>query len=284
MYLSQVFAVKFSRKAICWLAGVFCFLLLAHGTLRAQQASGSIVGTVTDNAGAVVPNATVTLVNGETGDTRTASSSGSGENQVINLVPGNYKVDVALSGFKRFTRLNVVVQVQGSTRVDAALQVGDVTQTVEVSSAPPLLEKQQATGGQVVAGRAVTELPLNGRNVFNLLELSAGVVPQGTTQAANAVSGMQGNTFPEYAISGGVPNTGATFIDGAPVNNGYINAISYVPSQDSIQEFRIEGNNIGPEFGGTTDGVVTMVTKAGTNAIHGTVFDYLRNTDLNANT
>ena len=284
MYLSQVFAAKFSRKSICWLAGVFCFLLLSHGTLHAQQSSGSIVGTVTDNAGAVVPNATVTLVNVDTGDTRTATTSGSGEYQFINLVPGNYKVDVALTGFKRFTRLNVVVQVQGSTRVDAALQVGDVSQTVEVSSAPPLLETQQATVGQVVAGRAVTELPLNGRNVFNLLELSAGVVPQGTTQAANAVAGMQGNTFPEYAISGGVPNTGATFIDGAPVNNGYINAISYVPSQDSIQEFRVEGNNIGPEFGGTTDGIVTMVTKSGTNQLHGTLFDYLRNTDLNANT
>ena len=109
---------------------------------------------------------------------RTANSNGSGDYQFIDLVPGNYKVDVALAGFKHFTRLNVVVQVQGSTRVDAALQVGDVNQTVEVSSAPPLLETQQATVGQMVTGRAVTELPLNGRNVFNLLELAAGVVPR----------------------------------------------------------------------------------------------------------
>jgi hypothetical protein len=279
-----MFKQGISRKAMWCLACLLCFLVMSSGVLRAQQASGSIVGTITDNGGAVVPNAIVTLTNVDTGDVRTAPSNGSGEYQFIDLVPGNYKVDVALSGFKRFTRLNVVVQVQGSTRVDAALQVGDVSQTVEVSSAPPLIETQQATVGQVVAGRAVTELPLNGRNVFNLLELSAGVVPQGSTQAANAVAGMQGNSFPEYAISGGVPNTGATFIDGAPVNNGYINAISYVPSQDSIQEFRIEGNNIGPEFGGTTDGIVTMVTKSGTNAFHGSAFDFLRNTDLNANT
>jgi protocatechuate 3,4-dioxygenase beta subunit len=94
MYLSQVFAAKFLKKAICWLAGAFCFLLLPHGTLHAQQTSGSIVGTVTDNAGAVVPNATVTLVNVDTGDTRTATTSGSGEYQFINLVPGNYNVSM----------------------------------------------------------------------------------------------------------------------------------------------------------------------------------------------
>jgi Carboxypeptidase regulatory-like domain len=267
-----------------WLVGLVCVLGLSNRPLRAQQASGSVVGTITDNANAVVPNATVTLTNADTADQRKAVTNGGGDYQFIDLVPGNYKVDVSVSGFKHFTRLNVVVQVQGSTRVDAALQVGDVSQTVEVSAAAPLLETQQATVGQVVAGRSVTELPLNGRNVLNLLELSAGVVPQGSTQAANAVAGMQGNSFPEYAISGGQPNTGAEFIDGAPLNNGYINALSYEPAQDSIQEFRIEGNNIGPEFGGTTDGIVTMVTKSGTNSLHGTVYDYLRNTVLNANT
>ena len=95
---------------------------------------------------------------------------------------------------------------------------------------------------------------------------------------------MQETGFPDVQFPVEFANTEATFIDGAPMNNGYINAISYAPSQDSIQEFRIEGNNIGPEFGGTTDGIVTMVTKSGTNAFHGTAFDFLRNTDLNAST
>ena len=96
---------------------------------------------------------------------------------------------------------------------------------------------------------------------------------------------MNGNGFStgNYQISGGIPNTGAQFIDGGPINNGYINAISYIPSQDSIQEFRVEGNAIGPEFGGTTNGVVTMVTKSGSDAFHGTAFNFLRNTVLNAN-
>ena len=254
------------------LAGLVFMLVLFSVTLSAQQTSGSVVGIVTDNSGAVVSGGTVTLTNVDTGDRRTATTNAVGDYQFVNLVPGNYRVDVEVSGFKHFIRTNVVVQVQGSTRVDASLELGNVSETVEVTSQAPLVETQQATLGQVVAGRAVTELPLNGRNVFNLLSLSPGVVPQGGTQASNAVSGMNGNGFStgNYQISGGIPNTGAQFIDGGPINNGYINAISYIPSQDSIQEFRVEGNAIGPEFGGTTNGVVTMVTKSGTNSFHGT--------------
>jgi hypothetical protein len=268
------------------LVNLVCLLLLVTATLRAQQTSGSAVGTVTDNTGAVVSGATVTITDVDTGDHRTATTNSNGDYQFVNLIPGNYKVEIENSGFKRFIRTNVVVQVQGSTRVDAALELGNVSETVQVTSQAPLLETQQATVGQVVAGRAVTELPLNGRNVFNLLALSPGVVPQGGTQASNAVSGMNGNGFStgNYQISGGIPNTGAEFIDGAPINNGYINAISYIPMQDSIQEFRIEANAIGPEFGGTTNGVVTMVTKSGTNGFHGSAWEFLRNTVLNANT
>jgi Carboxypeptidase regulatory-like domain len=263
-----------------------CLLLAITAPVTAQQTSGSVVGAVTDNTGAVVSGAAVTLTNVDTGDRRTATTSQSGDYEFVNLVPGNYRVDVENTGFKHFIRSNVVVQVQGSTRVDAAMALGNVSETVEVSSQAPLLETQQATVGQVVAGRAVSELPLNGRNVFNLLALSPGVVPQGGTQASNAVSGMNGNGFStgNYQISGGIPNTGAEFIDGAPINNGYINAIAYIPAQDSIQEFRVEANAIGPEFGGTTNGVVTMVTKSGTNAIHGSAYEFLRNTVLNANT
>ncbi len=272
-FLFRVFSVVF-------------ILMLATGTLQAQQTSGSVVGTVTDNTGAVVSGATVTLTDVDTGDHRTATTNSNGDYQFVNLIPGNYKVDIENTGFKRFIRTNVVVQVQGSTRVDAALELGNVSETVQVTSQAPLLETQQATVGQVVAGRAVTELPLNGRNVFNLLALAPGVVPQGGTQASNAVSGMNGNGFStgNYQISGGIPNTGAEFIDGAPINNGYINAIAYIPMQDSIQEFRIEANAIGPEFGGTTNGVVTMVTKSGTNSFHGSAWEFLRNTVLNANT
>ena len=274
------------RKLTAWIVPAVCGFFLACGCIHAQQTSGSAVGLVTDHSGAAVAGASVTLTNVDTGDRRSATTNASGDYQFVNLIPGNYRVDVENTGFKHFIRTNVVVQVQGSTRVDAALELGNVSETVEVSSQAPLLETEQATVGQVVAGRAVSELPLNGRNVFNLLALSPGVVPQGGTQASNAVSGMNGNGFStgNYQISGGIPNTGAEFIDGAPINNGYINAIAYIPAQDSIQEFRVEANAIGPEFGGTTNGVVTMVTKSGTNAFHGSAYEFLRNTVLNANT
>lgn len=254
--------------------------------LFAQSTFGSAVGTVTDPSGAVIAGASVTLTNVDTGDKRAATTNGTGNYTFVGLVPGNYRVDIEDPSFKHFTQTNVVVQVQGSTRVDAALQSGTVTQTVEVTSAAPLIETQQSTIGQVVSGRSVSELPLNGRNVFNLLAVAPGVVPQGGTQASNAAAGQAGSGFGtgNYQISGGIANTGVTFIDGAPMNNGYINAIIYIPAQDSIQEFKIEGNNVGIEFGGTENGVVTMVTKNGTNAFHGTAYDFLRNTVLNSNT
>jgi Carboxypeptidase regulatory-like domain len=289
MHLIRLPQNKHLRILIYWLAGLACIPILLSGTLKAQNSYGSTVGTITDHSGAVIGGATVTLTNVDTGDKRTETTNGSGDYQFVNLLPGNYRVDVEDTGFKHFTRTNVLVLVQGSTRVDAALELGDINQTVEVTSQAPLLETQQATVGQAVAGRAVTELPLNGRDVYNLLALAPGVVPQGQalggTGGGNAVtSGLSTFAWGNYQISGGIPNTGATFIDGAPVNSGYINSIALVPTQDSVQEFRVEANNIGPEFGGTTDGVITMATKSGTNAFHGTAYDFLRNTVLNANT
>src|SRR5580700_6837764 len=108
---------------ICGLAGLICFAVLLCGTLRAQTSYGSSVGTISDNSGAVVPGAAVTLTNIDTGDRRTATTNAGGDYQFVNLPPGNYKVDVAATGFKHFTRTNVLVLVQGSTRVDAALEL-----------------------------------------------------------------------------------------------------------------------------------------------------------------
>jgi hypothetical protein len=176
MHRIQFFEKKYLRISLCWLVGFAgIFVIFSGGTLKAQNSYGSVVGTISDNTGAVVGGAKVTLTNVDTGDTRQAATNASGDYQFVNLPPGNYKVDVEDTGFKRFTRSNVLVLVQGSTRVDAALQLGNINQTVEVTSQAPLLETQQATVGQAVAGRAVTELPLNGRDVYNLLALAPGV-------------------------------------------------------------------------------------------------------------
>ena len=164
----------------------------------------------------------------------------------------------------------------GSTRVDAALEVGNVTQSVEISSQPAQLETQQATIGQMVAGRAVTEMPLNGRDVSTCSSFP-GIVPQGLPPQERLATLQPWDLSawaPETTNFRRNPHTEAYFLDGAPLNTGYVNAIAYVPSQDSIQEFRVEANNVGPEFGATMDGVVTMVTKSGANAFHGSAFDF----------
>lgn len=265
-----------------------CLMILffsSSATIQAQATSGTAVGTITDATNAAVVGAQVTLTNNGTGDMRTANTNSTGGYQFVNVSPGNYKLEVQAPGFKRFTQTSVTVQVGSSTRVDVALQVGAVDQSVEVTTQAALLETQQATVGQVVEGRSVTEMPLNGRNVLNLVALAPGVVPLQNVQSSDAATGMRG-TFAggNYMISGGIPNAGVQFVDGGTINTGYINALAFVPSQDAIQEFKVEANNISPEYGGTENGVVAMVTKSGTNQFHGSAFEYLRNTVLNANT
>lgn len=266
---------------------LLCLILLIDlpGSVRAQSTSGSAVGTITDSSRAAVVGANVELTNTDTGDKRDDATNATGGYEFINVPPGNYRLDLQTPGFKHFTQTGVVIEVGSSTRVDVVLQIGEVSQSVEVTTEAALLETQQATVGQVVEGRSVTDMPLNGRNVLNLVALAPGVVPLQNVQAASAASGLMG-TFAggDYMIAGGIPDAGLELLDGGTINTGYINALAFVPSQDAVQEFKIESNNLSPEYGGTEDGVVTMVTKSGTNQFHGSVFEYLRNTLLNANT
>jgi hypothetical protein len=166
------------------------------------------------------------------------------------------------------------VEVQSAVRIDAPMQVGDVGQTVEVSGQSPLLQTENATVGQVVEGQIVTDMPLNGRNVFALIALAPGVIPQG-----GALNGSM-----NFQISGGMPNQGVTFIDGAPFMNSKLNTAGFQPAQDVVQEFQVMSHNVGPEYGGTLNGVINIATKSGTNQFHGTAYEYMRNTVLNAST
>ena len=263
----------FVRKAIlaaAWL-GIFC------GSLAAQSSYGSIVGTVTDSSGAAMPAAAVTLTNLATSERRTVESDTSGNYQFVDLQPGAYKIDIEKTGFKHVTGNEVQVAVLLSTRFDSAMQLGDVGQTVEVSAQAALLQTENASVGQVVEGRAVTEMPLNGRNVMNLIELAPGVVPHGQSQGQNARSG-----FSSYQVSGGMVIEGKTLLDGVAMNTALQNGASFVPIQDSVQEFQVMANNLPPEFGNTINGVINIATKQGTNAFHGAGYEYLRNKVLNA--
>ena len=154
-------------------------LALISAPVFAQTFYGSIVGTVTDATGASMPQANVTLINLATADRRTAQTDASGNYTFVNLTPGNYRVEVEKTGFRRFAREPITVEVQSAVRIDVPMQVGDVSQTVEVTAQTPLLQTENASLGHVVDARKVLEMPLNGRNVFGLVALVPGVVPGG---------------------------------------------------------------------------------------------------------
>ena len=256
------------------LFGLLCCILIVV-RLSAQTSYGSIVGTTTDLTGATVPDAAVTLTNLGTSEKRTAQTDSNGNYEFVNLVPANYRIDIEKAGFKHFTSNQIQVQVQTTVRIDASMEVGEVNQTIEVTGQAPLLQTDNATIGQVVEGQVVTDMPLNGRNVFALIALAPGVIPQG-----GALSGGSMN----FQISGGMPNQGVTFLDGAPLMNSKLNTAGFQPAQDVVQEFQVMSHNVGPEYGGTLNGVINLATKSGTNEYHGTAYEYLRNTILNAST
>jgi hypothetical protein len=260
--------------------------------LQAQTTNGSIVGAVTDSTGAVVPGATVNVTNIATGEAKTVKSDSSGSFSIVNLLPANYKIDVQKTNFKHYVRQPIQLEVGATVRLDIALQVGAASETVEVTTQTPLLQTDSSSVSQEIEGQTVTEMPLNGRNSMNLIALAAGVVPQGSTQGSTGANQGAGHTmivgWGNYQIGGTLAGQSAMYVDGAPVNvmGGNFtggNITSLVPTQDAVQEFNVASSNVSAEFGRYGGGVINMATKGGTNSIHGSVYEYLRNTDLNAN-
>lgn len=266
----------------CRLLPIALICAISTAPVQAQTFYGSIVGTVTDQSGATISGANVTLTNTGTAERRTDQTDNSGNYQFVNLVPGVYRIDIETKGFKHLTREQVQVEVQSAVRIDAALQIGDVGQVVEVAAETPLLQTETSALGQVVDSRTVQQMPLNGRNVLNLVALVPGVVAQGSSlgNPTNTNISAWGN----YQIGGGLGNQSAAYLDGAPLNTAYNNAVMLVPTQDSIQEFRVQTNNLGPEFSRFAGGVINLTSKSGTNEYHGGGWEFLRNKVLNANT
>lgn len=256
--------------------------LLSAATCIGQTFYGSVIGSVSDSSGAAVPEATATLTNLGTAERRSMMTDASGNYQFVNLVPGQYKIEIEKTGFRRFAREPITVEVQSAVRIDVPMQVGDVNQTIEVSAQTPLLQTENAALGQVVESRKVLEMPLNGRDVFGLVALVPGVVPGG--QSGTTPTGTNPFAWGNYQIGGGQANQSAAFLDGAPLNASYANLTALVPTQDAIQEFRVQTNNLGPEFGRLAGGAINLTTKSGTNDFHGSAYEFFRNRVLNANT
>jgi hypothetical protein len=254
--------------------------MLTGSPLSAQSTFGSITGTVQDASGSAVPDAVVTLTSSTTDFKATFTTGGDGQYTFVNLNPGPYTIEVDKPGFKHVKRTDVVVQVQIGTRIDVALEVGAQSQTVEVTAETPLLQPTSATLGQIVDERKTNEIPLNGRNVFNLILLSPAAVAQGGSGGTPV--GQNPFSWGNYQVGGSFANQSAEYLDGQPLNIGYINLPIIIPTQDSIGEFKVEYNNVGAEWGKFSGGVVNFSTKSGTSQYHGEAYEYFRNKVLNS--
>lgn len=269
--------LKLTRCA-AWL--VLAAICVPGLPLVGQSFYGSVVGVVNDSAGLAIHLASVAITNSGTNERRAAQTDGQGGYRFVNLIPGAYRVEVEQKGFRRYAVDNVIVAVESTMRVDVALQVGEVAQTMEVTSQAPLLQTETGSLSQVISGRAVQELPLNGRNILNLVALSPGVVPQGSSEGS--LTGKNVFAGGNYQIGGGMANQSATYFDGVTVNDTYGNIVALIPSQDAVAEFRVQTNANSAEFGRYTGGVVNMASKSGTNEVHGSAYEFLRNKVLNA--
>jgi len=258
-----------------------CALILLSVTSLAQSATGTFVGTITDEAGAVVPGATVTVTNKGTNRAVTAVSNEAGTYVVPLLNPGEYEVAVAKAGFKRAVRAAVTLQVDQRAAVDFGLTSGDISESVEVTTTAPLLDANSSSLGQVIENSRIVGLPLNARGVFNLVALSAGVIPnQDSFFVQQADSSINPSLF---KANGGRSLTNEVLIDGVPNNGGSFGQIALHPTVDAVQEFKVQTNNYSAEFGNSGGAVVNVSIKSGTNNLHGALWEFLRNDALDAN-
>ncbi|MGC8881440.1 MAG: carboxypeptidase regulatory-like domain-containing protein [Bryobacteraceae bacterium] len=268
-----------SRLSIARTGLALCLLALAA---MSQEFRATISGRVLDPTGGVVPNAKVTAVNTATNESSTATTDSTGTYSIPFLRPGTYKVTVQAEGFKQFNRENVVLEVGRIFPLDVTLEVGMVTESVNVTAEVAVLETQTASRAAVVTQRQVAEMPLNSRNPFMLGAMMSGVTFRG---AAIWQRPFDNGAIAEWSVNGGRQSNNEFLMDGAP-NNGQAggNNIAYVPIVDAVQEFSVQQNSYDAQYGKTGGGIFNVVLKSGTNEFHATGWEFLRRKVLDANT
>jgi acyl-coenzyme A thioesterase PaaI-like protein len=247
--------------------------------LAAQTTTGSIVGTISDPSGAVIGGATVTVANMGTGIAVKTTTDNGGNYVVTPLQVGLYSVTVEAAGFKKSVRSDITVNVQDRVRVDAALEVGAVTDTVEVQAAAPLLQTDTSYLGQVVESQRIVDLPLNGRYFSRLAILTAGTAPTPAGARDEKTGGFSSNGVRPYQN-----NYLLDGVDNNSMSEDMVNQASYVvgPPPDAIAEFKVQTNSMSAEFGRSGGAVLNVTIKSGTNQLHGTLYEFLRNSALDA--
>jgi hypothetical protein len=260
--------------------GLIIVLALSFATANLFASTKStILGTVRDTSGAVVPGATVKVTSENMLINRVIKSDSAGDYVAADLDPGIYTITVDLTGFKTFTRTGVTLDVEQSLRVDVSLEVGDVTQKVQVSGQPPLVETDSSSVGQLIGANEVVNLPLNGRFFLSLALLTPG---SNAGYPGNHQAGIElGGTA--LAVNGARSSSNNYMMDGVDNNEGWQGYVSLFLSVDAIQEFKVQTGMSAAEYGRSAGAQVNIVTKNGTNNIHGSMFEYVRNDKFDAN-
>jgi hypothetical protein len=261
--------------------GLAVYLLLP--LLLNAEVTGSISGVVTDPSGAIVPNAVVILRNGDTGLERKIQANAQGAYEFIAVPVGeNYSVRVEAPGFRASVQSGIKLEVNQKYRADFKLTVGAVTATVEVTGSVTQVDTSSTQLGDVIGSKKITTLPLNGRSYLDLLGLQAGVVPVKSDAALTdrPVDGNQASG--QLSVNGQRESANSFLVNGGDVEESVYNGASVVPTLDSIEEFRLLTNTFNAEYGRFSGAIVNVVTKAGTNEIHGSAYEFLRNEKLDA--
>jgi hypothetical protein len=256
---------------------LFAIFFAGLATAFGQLTTADIVGTTTDSSGASIPNASVTLTNLATHEKRTANTNGSGDFTFTLLPTGHYSVTVTAPGFKTSTTKDLAVEAGDRARADAHLELGASSETVEVTAQTPLLQAENATVSSTVTAKAVQDLPLNGRNFVQLVQLvpganegpGNGLTSGGRPDDRRSTSG--------FSVNGQDDTLNNYVIDGIDDNERVIGTIGVKPNVEGIQEITVQTNSYAAEAGRTAGGVVNLVTRSGTNQFHGTAYEYFRN-------
>ena len=254
--------------------------LLATTALFAQVA-GTILGTVVDTSGAPVAGATVVITEVSRNTSQTYTTDTTGSYTAPFLPPGNYSVTVEQAGFKKEVRSGITLQVDQRARVDFSLQVGEVTESINVVASAPLVRSESVELGEVIEERAVRELPLNGRNFAQLVYLVPGVTPGQSGENLSGASTFNPRAGSNFNALGSQANTNAWLIDGIDNNEYTFNTVIVQPNIESIREFKVLTGTYSAEFGRGA-GVVSVLTKSGQNQLRGSLFEFLRNEKLDA--
>ena len=267
---------RFSHHLRTILICTILLLVSTHSKAQSGGATGTIVGTVVDSSGALIPGAQVSITEADTNVTNTTTTSSSGSYTVASLKPGTYRVAAVAAGFEKTTALDVVLTVGSEARVDLKLTPGSEQQTVSVKADAVGLDTENAAVGQVVTGEEIVDLPLNGRNFTQLLLLNSGAVSNSGEQGS-----LRANEGNALTIQGSRPTSNQYFLDGININDTYYQTPAVVPSIDILQEFQEQTKGYSAAYGGGAN-QINLSTRSGTNQIHGTAYDFFRNDALDA--